>query len=338
MENRISATELRLGFTSNWKINYFTSNKYYTDSTKILLFITYFFNGLQKQLNYTIPQSFIKIFISNEFYYINFIYIINKRNQKKTIFDPIRPSLESELQKSLTTGEIYSDLTEKYLYKYYNIINKKLKIKKVKVFNFNKKKLNKKKLNKLKSRLIFLTFKTLNTKIFEENLNQLFETLTQKKSYVTSLNISQILAKSPEALFKNFYDIRIWYRKFGGNTYKIKQKLLTTYYSVTYKNCLPLYLNMIKSGVEYQLMKQRNVMTTSYNILFAYTWVQRNLEGLKISFKGTIGNHGRAKSMTFMLGSLYQSSLIKPIEYHYIKIDTKFGSISMKLWCIFYIP
>jgi hypothetical protein len=331
LENRISSTELRLGLTSNWKINYFTANKFYTDSTKIILFIIYFVNGLQKQLNYTIPQSFIKIFISNHYFFINFIYILNKK-KKKINLEATRPSFESELQKMILTGETYSDLAERYLSKYYKANNKKIKI-----INKTKQK-NKKKFKNLKLKLIFLILKTLNIKIFEENLNELFYTLMHKKSYVTSLNISQILSKSPKALFKNFYDIRHWYRKFGGNTYKIKQKLLTTYYALTYKNCLPLYLNMIKNNVEHYLTKQRIMMTTSYNILFAYTWVQRNLEGLKITFKGTIGNHGRAKSMTFMLGSLYQSSLIKPIEYYYIKIDTKFGSISMKLWCIFYIP
>lgn len=332
MENRISSTELRLGFTSNWKTNYFTANKFYTDATKTLLFILYFFNGLQKQLNYIIPLPFIKIFISNNCFHINFIYMKNKRN-KKIILDPIRPDFQDELQKNLTTGEIYSDVTEKYLQQYYQQINKVVLKKKI------KRKLKKNKnFNKiLKNKLILLTFKTLNNKIFESTLTELFCTLNKKKSYITSLNISQILAKSPEALFKNFYEIREWYKKFGGNTYKLKKKLLITYYALTYKNCLPLYLNMIKNDISTQLTKQRIMMTTSYNILFAYTWVQRNLEGLKITFKGTIGNHGRAKSMTFMLGSLYQSSLIKPIEYYYIKIDTKYGSISMKLWCIFYI-
>lgn len=96
-----------------------------------------------------------------------------------------------------------------------------------------------------------------------------------------------------------------------------------------------LYLSMIKKNIEQNITKQKQNITESYNILFAYTWVQRNIEGLKINFKGTIGRHGRAKTITFLLGGLYQASLIRQVEYYYTKIDTKFGCISMKVWCVF---
>ena len=110
MEKRISPVELRLGFNIFWKNNFFTAQKFYTDSTKLNLFILYFFNGLQKELGYTVPTPLIKIFVSKEYFLINYIYINNKRKKKATHLERL---------KTLTiNGEYYSNEAEKKIKKF----------------------------------------------------------------------------------------------------------------------------------------------------------------------------------------------------------------------------
>jgi hypothetical protein len=172
-------------------------------------------------------------------------------------------------------------------------------------------------------------------KLNTENINNFLALIYNKQIIITGSNLSQILSKNPIFIFKNFIEIRTWYKKFGGTFTNFKKNLLLTHYALSYNNSMPLLLNLYKTQIEKNLTKQRLLINTMYNLLFAYTWVYRNLEGLRINFKGTIGNHGRAKSLTFNLGSLYQSAINRPIEYFYVKIDTKYGSIGMRLWCIF---
>ena len=340
MEKRISPVELRLGFNADWKQKFLTANKFYNDSIKLTLFIIYFLDGLQKVLGYTIPNPLVKIFISKNYFSVNYVYILNKKKQKinkiemsedEDVSEQSEKNLEKCLNKNISTKNLVKLKINKLLLKTANRLKKKKSILKIKLKHKIKFKIIKKKLKTL----IILAIKNLNNKLFEENLCNLFFTLTKKPCYITKINLAQTLAKNPENMFKNFYEIRDWYKKIGGRLFGFNKRLITTYYALSYKNCIPLYLNMIKNDIENNLTKQRSIMTMTYNILFAYTWVQRNIEGLRITFKGTIGNHGRAKSMTFMFGGLYQASLSRQVEYYYVKIDTKFGCIGMKFWCVF---
>lgn len=329
MEKRTSAAELRLGFSLNWQLSYLTSNKYYLDNTKTILLFLNFLNGLEKELDLTIPKTFFKIFISQKYIYINYVYLNNRKNKEynELLFTLDDMNIEEDTP--------ILDKSHNYVNQLYNLTSK-LKNnsrKKNKLKQFFIKKLKNKKTNLKK--LTIINLNTLNLKLYQLILNELFNVLTKKLSKITNINLHQILNKNSEKLFKNFYDIKQWYKKIGGNLFKFKQTLMLSYFSLTYKDCLPLLINMTKQNIEENITKQKIMMTNMYNILFAYTWVQRNIEGLRINFKGTIGNHGRAKSLTFMLGLIYQSSLIRPIEYYSIKIDTKYGSIGMRIWCIF---
>jgi len=357
MEKRTSSTELRLGLNLEWKNNYLTSYKYYNDSIKTTLFLNYILNGLQNDNEIIIPNPLTKYFISHNKILINFAYInkydnyvfINLLNrvEKEDL------TLVDENQRSYYSDSFESSLL--FLLKQNKKITKKL-IKSKKLLKIKRNiSVKKKKLKRiffhqllnaseihdsnpkfLKKKLFILNFNSLLcNKLKHENLNIFLSLLLKKQTFIHSINLSQILSKNPAFIFKNFIEIQNWFKKFGGSLINFKKNLITTHYALTYNHCIPLLLNLYKTQIEKNLTKQRLIMNTTYNLLFAYTWVQRNLEGLRINFKGTIGNHGRAKSVTFNLGSLYQSAVNRPIEYFYIKIDTKYGSIGMRLWCIF---
>lgn len=337
MEKRTSSVELRLGLSLDWKVNYYTATKYYTDTTKILLLLLYFINGFQKQLNYIVPTSFIKLFITNERVVVNFAYLDTFDN---SIFvSKFNRVEEEDLENEILDEDFYLENCEKKLrlfqkkvsnFKIKRNLNRHKNLKRF-FIKFSKKNTS----NKFMKQLFVLTFKILNSKVYEDNLNDVFSSVLNKQCNINTMNFKQMLAKNPEYLFKNFYEIKEWYKKIGGNLYNFKQNLLLTHFALNYNNCMPLFLNLIQIQMQENLSKQRVLMSTAYNLLFAYTWVQRNIEGMRICFKGTIGNHGRAKSVTFLLGGLYQSSFIRPIEYYFTKIDTKYGSIGMRLWCIF---
>lgn len=140
MEKRISPTEWRLGFNIDWKQQFFTSKKFYNDSIKMSLFTVYFFNGLQKEFSYIIPTSLIKIFISNEFFLINYIYINDKIK--------IKPKLTTEeTNVKINDEDLYEKITNtlKELY-YTKKLYQKNRRKKKKIYKFSvfKKKMEKK--------------------------------------------------------------------------------------------------------------------------------------------------------------------------------------------------
>jgi hypothetical protein len=327
MEKRISSTEYRLGIYESWPINFNT--KYYTDSLRFNILLYQILKNLQNKTKMIMPLQLIKYFINNKilnfhisYFQIRFINKSQSRNIKKELNDDttlifkksnlklkknILPFLKSKLKKKIKTKFIITEL-------------KKCKDKKPILIS-----------------QIFYIYLVLQKKWLEFLLKELFQNLFYKSTILISITNLNLLLVSQYKKFPNklFYKIAEWYKKIGGSKYNFNRNLIYLHYSISYKHLSPVILTILKTDLQRKPYQQRQCLNSFYNLILAYSEIQRNISGARICFKGTIGRHGRSKTTNFFIGRLYNFELIMPVEYSAININSIFGTIGIRLYFCF---
>jgi hypothetical protein len=338
MEKRISSTEYRLGIYTGWPIKFQNlKKKFYTDSLRINLLMNQVFNILQNQSKILIPTSLINIYINNKVININFGYFQLQnidRNEKFTFSDIIDKSDDNEETKFIDSDSFLEKDIMPLLKKKILTQKKKLKninlIQTIKRFKLIK---NVKKYTRYKFFFAKTFMYILHRKWNEYVIEQIFTTLFKRIVYNLVINLDLLFLKNYNLISKNtFYNIKEWYRKIGGNLFQINKQLLLLHYALTYKNFTPLILIKLKNDLESNPYRQKYIMNLFYNLLLSYSEIQRNIFGIKIDFKGAIGQHGRTKTVQFFTGRLYNFELVMPIEYAAINVNSIFGSIGVRWW------
>lgn len=348
MEKRISSTEYRLGIYKDWTVQNPTfKTKYYTDSLRINLLLHQILTAMQKEQGILIPTNLISVFINQNILNLSFGYFqiesINPATdlllsdddltkEKETMFDDsdallytlVLPILRQKMKQQITS-KLTSIKIKQTIGKKVKLVKKTKKEKKFRVAKH------------MSAASLLLFYFYLHRKWYEFTLNQVFSALVYKPTKITAINydreiISNCFSETTYHTIRSFQLMKEWYTKIGGNLVNIDKRLVYLHYSLAYKNFTPLVLHKLKQDLEENPYKQKQTMTMFYNLLLAYIEVQRHITGIKLSFKGAIGQHGRAKTLHFFAGRLYTFELMMPIEYSAININSIFGTIGLRWW------
>jgi hypothetical protein len=362
MEKRISSTEYRLGIYTGWPLNFQNvRKKFYADSLRINLLLQQVFVLIQKQCDILIPYSIINVYINNKIININYGYfplIVDEDVKFDLLFETeseedaakfaesdnviktiIIPLLQAKLKKNFVKKKKFPVISKNKLQIRFFRLNKQDKTFVPYKAPIISKKPQDKRRRRLKNNLKLFYFEEFLEYFFIKwhrfVIEQIFAELFKRNSIVQNINLKTYFLQHYNTLDDTsflFNNVKDWYKKIGGNLKNFMDQLLPLHYSLIYKNFMPLVLLKLRNDLEQNPYRHRGIMTTFYNLLVAYKVMQDNISGLKLTFKGSIGQHGRTKTLHFFFGRLYTFELSMPVEYCAANANTIFGTIGIRWW------